>query len=393
MRDTGAVVLAGGASRRMGRDKALLRLEGRTFLERIVGSLIDFEEVLLSVGSSRRYEDVRLRSVEDEWHCGPMGGLYSALKVCGSKWLLAVSCDVPLLTREFVQYLVSCVDNEHDAFVPVTRDGRVHPLCAVYSKGTVPVLEAHLAKGDYSVTLALEKMRVKYVSLQCTPYADRLLRNVNTPEQYAALLGDVVDPLGSPAGRPQAKKPQVRKPQAKRPQVKRPQVIAVCGVKNSGKTTLLESVLPILRKQGLRTAVIKHDGHDFTPDVPGTDSFRLREAGAYGTAVYSPHRYMLTVERPSCALEEIMTAFQDADLILLEGGKQMSCPKIEVVRAAISNVTVCPPDSLMGICTDTDIRHPRHTLALDDYEGIAALLLHCCCAARRSFLFTEKFSR
>ena len=67
--------------------------------------------------------------------------------------------------------------------------------------------------------------------------------------------------------------------------LKRPAVLAVSGVHNSGKTTLLEKLLPVLRSRGLKVGVIKHDGHDFTPDVPGTDSYRLREAGAEGVAV------------------------------------------------------------------------------------------------------------
>ena len=78
--------------------------------------------------------------------------------------------------------------------------------------------------------------------------------------------------------------------------LKRPAVLAVSGVHNSGKTTLLEKLLPVLRSRGLKVGVIKHDGHDFTPDVPGTDSYRLREAGAEGVAVYSGTRYLLTEE-------------------------------------------------------------------------------------------------
>ena len=62
--------------------------------------------------------------------------------------------------------------------------------------------------------------------------------------------------------------------------LKRPAVLAISGVHNSGKTTLLEKLLPVLRSRWLKVGVIKHDGHDFTPDVPGTDSYRLREAGA-----------------------------------------------------------------------------------------------------------------
>ncbi len=80
--------------------------------------------------------------------------------------------------------------------------------------------------------------------------------------------------------------------------LKRPAVLAVSGAHNSGKTTLLEKLIPLLRARGLKVGVIKHDGHDFTPDVPGTDSFRLREAGAEGVAVYSGTRYLLTEALP-----------------------------------------------------------------------------------------------
>ena len=59
---------------------------------------------------------------------------------------------------------------------------------------------------------------------------------------------------------------------------RKPFVAAISGIKNSGKTTFLEHLVPVLRARGLRVAVIKHDGHDFTPDVPGTDSFRMRQA-------------------------------------------------------------------------------------------------------------------
>ena len=74
-------------------------------------------------------------------------------------------------------------------------------------------------------------------------------------------------------------------------ELKRPAVLAVSGLHNSGKTTLLEKLLPALRSRGLKVGVIKHDGHDFTPDVPGTDSYRLREAGAEVLGVASIFTY------------------------------------------------------------------------------------------------------
>lgn len=112
-------------------------------------------------------------------------------------------------------------------------------------------------------------------------------------------------------------------------------VLAVSGAHNSGKTTLIEKLLPCLRARGVRTAVIKHDGHDFTPDVPGTDSFRLREAGAEGVAVFSSKRYML-YEAAAQSEDELLEYFsaRGYDLVLLEGFKNSAWPKIEVVRTA-----------------------------------------------------------
>ena len=81
--------------------------------------------------------------------------------------------------------------------------------------------------------------------------------------------------------------------------LKRPAVLAVSGVHNSGKTTLLEKLLPVLRSRGLKVGVIKHDGHDFTPDVPGTDSYRLREAGAEGEMCIRDRRWrVLLLHQP-----------------------------------------------------------------------------------------------
>ncbi len=113
--------------------------------------------------------------------------------------------------------------------------------------------------------------------------------------------------------------------------VRKPFVFAVSGYKNSGKTTLLTQLIPELTRRGYRVAVIKHDGHDFTPDVPGTDSCRHREAGAYGTAVFSDHRFMVTKDLDaSCTqMDEtmLMELFPEADIILIEGLKHSSYPK------------------------------------------------------------------
>jgi molybdopterin-guanine dinucleotide biosynthesis protein B len=111
----------------------------------------------------------------------------------------------------------------------------------------------------------------------------------------------------------------------------RPFVLAISGVKDSGKTTLIESILPYITGRGLRVAVIKHHGHGFSADAPGTDTYRHFEAGAFATALISDGAFM-TVQRKSTDENEMIAAFHDADLILLEGYKSSRWPKIVVQR-------------------------------------------------------------
>lgn len=107
----------------------------------------------------------------------------------------------------------------------------------------------------------------------------------------------------------------------------RPVVYCICGYKNSGKTTTVTKLIPVLKEKGYKVAVIKHDGHDFEADVKGTDSWRHKEAGAYGTAVFSAHRVLVTKECEGMTETEIMEAFPEADIILIEGLKNSDYPK------------------------------------------------------------------
>ena len=111
------------------------------------------------------------------------------------------------------------------------------------------------------------------------------------------------------------------------PAVKKPFFYCISGYKNSGKTTLITKLIPELKRAGLKVAVIKHDGHDFESDVPGTDSYRHQKAGAYGTAVFSKNRVLITKECEGIDEQMIAKAFPEADIILIEGLKHSSYPK------------------------------------------------------------------
>lgn len=182
----GAVILAGGASRRMGRDKAKLNYGGKSFLEKIAFELSGFNERLLSVGdASSRPPLPGFEAVADIYTGrGPIGGLFTALTLCRSDALLAVSCDLPLFEKAFADFLLLQMDGS-DVLLPRSADGRAHPLCAVWRKDCAPVLAAHLRSGDCRLLNAVEDLNAEYIDpgkFACC------LTNINTAEDYKALF-------------------------------------------------------------------------------------------------------------------------------------------------------------------------------------------------------------
>ena len=151
-------------------------------------------------------------------------------------------------------------------------------------------------------------------------------------------------------------------------------VIAVSGVKNSGKTTLIEKLIPALNARGVKTAVLKHDGHSFAADREGTDTCRFLAAGALGAAIFDGEKFQ-AVKFASVTERDLIALYPEADLILLEGFKWTAYPKIEIVRRGVSASSVCDPNTLLALITDTDARLPGvPVFAPDEIEPIADLL-------------------
>ena len=154
-----------------------------------------------------------------------------------------------------------------------------------------------------------------------------------------------------------------------------PCVVAVSGIKNAGKSGLIVKLLPALIRRGLRVATVKHDGHRFEADRPGTDSFRHLEAGALGAAVFDGEKYQL-VRRAAVNESFLITQFPEADLILLEGFKDSPWPKLEIVRAAVSDHPVTHPSTRLALVTDCALDACGcPVFGLDDTEALADLLL------------------
>ena len=151
-------------------------------------------------------------------------------------------------------------------------------------------------------------------------------------------------------------------------------VIAVSGVKNSGKTTLIEKLIPALNARGVKTAVLKHDGHSFAADREGTDTCRFLTAGALGAAIFDGEKFQ-AVKFAAVTERDLIALYPEADLILLEGFKWTDYPKIELVRRGVSEKPVCDPETLLALVTDTDCRIPNvPTFGFEDIEPLADLL-------------------
>ncbi len=150
----------------------------------------------------------------------------------------------------------------------------------------------------------------------------------------------------------------------------------------TGKTTLLEQLIPILRRRGVRLAVVKHAHHDFDIDLPGKDSFRLRQAGAQQTLVASQKRSALVTEfdegaaDPSLRLLLQQLDMSVLDLILVEGFRHEPIPKIELHRAALGKPLIFPDDKyVIAVATEGAL---VTTLPLLDINDVAAVAEFIC---------------
>lgn len=183
------LILAGGKSSRMGgKHKGALPYGGTTFTGRLIEELkSDTQRLWLSYGEQLQGEYEGCRFIRDEYpDCGPMGGLQAGLKCCESGLLLVAACDMPLLKLELYQYLFSFL-GEHEGVVPVC-EGRIHPLAALYKKELLPIFERYLKSGNYRLRAALEESDICYVDVTDHPDFRRMLQNINTEEDYVALL-------------------------------------------------------------------------------------------------------------------------------------------------------------------------------------------------------------
>jgi len=157
------IVLAGGQSRRLGADKALLSLGGAPLLQTVVQRVSEVcPRVIVAVDRPGRYRRLRLpaRFVADASPgLGPLSGLQSGLRACSMEYALVVACDLPFLNVELLRYMAG-LPRSYQALVPRSA-GRDHPLHAVYARSCLPEVDALLAAGGGSMQQLLDRLDVR----------------------------------------------------------------------------------------------------------------------------------------------------------------------------------------------------------------------------------------
>lgn len=189
MLDVEGFILVGGASRRMGADKAQLLFDGKTSIELIAAELSPIAAPLSLVGARRQYRPAHLNNVPDihpRW--GALGGIHAALGACEKPWAIIVACDLPFVTSSLIERLQTLADENSDAVVPIQPDGRPQPLCALYRRAScLPEANDVIAAGEHTPRALLARVRTRWVGfseIEDLPGADDFFLNVNTPSDF-----------------------------------------------------------------------------------------------------------------------------------------------------------------------------------------------------------------
>jgi len=294
-------ILAGGKSSRMGQNKAFLQIGNERIIEKLLKEFEGFPEVLISGAEKGIYEGLDRRVVYDENRdIGPIEGIRRILGEAENEYVFICAADMPFVSKELVSFLSEFISSDYDCYV-IADEEHIQPLCAIYKKSALPVIEELIQNGQYRIRELLKRVRTKYIPLDYTCFDKRIVKNINTREDYHA--------------------------------VRKPFVFCVCGYSDSGKTGLIVKLINEFIREGYSAAVIKHDGMDHVADKEGSDTARFYEAGAVCAAVYSDSSVLLH-KRGKGDAEKLLSFLRRSDdppdFIIIEGLKDSGYPKVLV---------------------------------------------------------------
>lgn len=199
--EVAAYLLAGGASRRMGADKALLELGGVPMVVRTARLVAPLVAAVIVVGPPERFAPLGLAAIADRQPgLGPLGGIATALAHTHCDWNLVLACDLPYLTAAWLAHLIARArDSAADALLPHTEAAGMllpEPLCAIYHRRCRAAMDAALERGVRKVTDGLAGLRIETVppaEWKAFASSGRLFKNMNSPEDFRQVERDFRD--------------------------------------------------------------------------------------------------------------------------------------------------------------------------------------------------------
>lgn len=175
--DITAYILAGGGSRRMGRDKLFLQMDGQSLLERTIAACKNAcNQVKLVSADAAKFSDLEYPVVTDSPEArGPMGGVIAALEDCRDDYCFVTAADLFDLGHEIINSLIKNYSGQQ--YLGIREPGGVQPLCGIYNRSALEILYRFAQEGEFSMKKAVEAMRYKTVALPAGEW-----RNINSPE-------------------------------------------------------------------------------------------------------------------------------------------------------------------------------------------------------------------
>lgn len=345
-----AVILSGGLARRFGGvEKGLQCFNGKPMISHIIERLSpQVCKIVLNINRLHdvyhaQYPDIPTYSDDLDGFQGALSGMLSGFRQLEGDYLLFVSCDSPFVPTNLVQKLATAL-RINDAQIAYAHDGeKAHPTFALIHRSISPALADYLAQGERRLLQFFQSQKSVAVDFSEQPDA---FQNFNSAEQLAS--GQISVKFCKP-------------------------LLAITGYSGTGKTTLLEKLIPALKQKGVQVGLIKHSHHHVDVDKAGKDSHRLRLAGANPTMIVCDQRWAMMVETDELADFQYLTEQfrdQNVDLILVEGFKHEGLPKIQLHRQDLDKPL--PELDEFTIATATDYPLERENrLDINNIEQIS----------------------
>ena len=347
--ELGIIVLAGGLSTRMGTDKTRLPWGSTTLLGEMLRKAVLTEcgEILVSI--NRELEESEAHIIEEARSFGrdiqlvpdaiamkgPLSGLQSALSIGTREAYIVVSADMPWFSFHWLPswevHIDSFLQGELLAMVPYVGLQEYEPLAAIYKRSVLDTIQEALDGEDVSMHGILEK--IPYMEMDMIEEAE-LYSNVNTRLSY-----------------------KLAKAKALNRERSVPIVTISASQSKSGKTTVATALIHQLSQRGIVVGMVKSDGHGFSMDQEGTDTWKASQAGAKAVAIAGPNGYAMVVHGEGMQRQQQLIRLANempVDLVILESRSHGVAPIIEVVRANHNETRLPQLEEIVAVVTDID---------------------------------------